>query len=189
MSNNDEITIEPEAANTNLTSEPSLSGLNESLSGLNVQDDTGAQAAAADRAQKEQDLKKLDDEIRMLRQVLLDKINQAKELRKELGQQTPLDTVDDLARDLEKNINEWADGIAQTDAFKKTTTMLAEVGETTVQGAVQLGSLVGAKLGEVGKSDAFTTIAGKASELGGAVVNSVKNMGTPTQREFNEGGN
>ena len=63
----DEVTIETEiepSTNTNnITTEQPTSG------GLNVQADDSAEAHAQ-RLEKEQDLRKLDDEIRMLRQVL-----------------------------------------------------------------------------------------------------------------------
>ena len=67
MATTDEVTIEteiePTTTNNNVTTEQPTSG------GLNVQADSSAEAHA-ERLQKEQDLRKLDDEIRMLRQVL-----------------------------------------------------------------------------------------------------------------------
>ena len=63
----DEVTIEteiePSQNSNNITTEQPTSG------GLNVQADDSAEAHAQ-RLEKEQDLRKLDDEIRMLRQVL-----------------------------------------------------------------------------------------------------------------------
>jgi len=67
MATTDEVTIEteiePTTTNNNVTTEQPTAG------GLNVQQDSSAEAHA-ERLQKEQDLRKLDDEIRMLRQVL-----------------------------------------------------------------------------------------------------------------------
>ena len=63
MATTDEVTIETEIEPTSVTTEQPTAG------GLNVQADASAEAHA-ERLQKEQDLRKLDDEIRMLRQVL-----------------------------------------------------------------------------------------------------------------------
>lgn len=67
-------------ADANITQQPA---------GLNVAPDSEAEAHA-EKLQKQQDLKKLEDEIKMLRQVLNDKVKSARQMRVELGMATPL---------------------------------------------------------------------------------------------------
>merc|ERR1711934_591870 len=182
MATTDEVTIETEIEPTqnNVTTEQPTSG------GLNVQQDTSAEAHA-ERLQKEQDLRKLDDEIRMLRQVLRDKEQQARIIRTDLGKGTPLDTVDNMAKDFEKGINRFAADVSETDAFKNTTAVVGEIGRTTVSGFSAFGSLVGAKFNEVRQSESVNNIAGKATGLGCSLLETVSNITKPAQKEFNDG--
>merc|ERR1711881_599552 len=103
--------------------------------------------------QKEQDLRKLDDEIRMLRQVLKDKVEQARVLRTDLGLAPPLDAVENVTKDLERGINQFASDVSETDAFKKTQGVVGDIGRTTVTGLGALGSIIGQKFGEVRSSE------------------------------------
>lgn len=180
----DEVTIETEiepSTNTNnITTEQPTSG------GLNVQADDSAEAHAQ-RLEKEQDLRKLDDEIRMLRQVLRDKEQQARIMRTDLGKCTPLDTVENVAKDFEHGINRFAEDVTQTDAFKNSTAVVGEIGRTTLSGFSAFGSLVGAKFAEVRQSESVNNIAGKASGLGSSLLETVSNLSKPAQKEFNDG--
>ena len=96
------------------------------IGGINVQADDAANSDAQ-RLQDEQDLRKLDEEIRMLKQVLQDKISQSRQLRIKLGQQTPLDNIENAAQNFEKNVNQFTDDISQTEAFKKTQKTLVKI--------------------------------------------------------------
>merc|ERR1711881_583591 len=137
--------------------------------------------------QKEQDLRELDDEIRMLRQVLRDKVEQARVLRTVLGLATPLDAVENVTKDIEKGINQFAEDVAQTDAFKKTSGVVGDIGRTTVTGLTSLGGIIGQKFTEVRNSESVGNIAGRAQSLGGSLLESMQSLGKPTEREFNDG--
>lgn len=184
MATTDEVTIEteiePTTNNNNVTTEQPTSG------GLNVQQDTSAEAHA-ERLQKEQDLRKLDDEIRMLRQVLRDKEQQARIIRTDLGKGTAIDTVENVAKDFEHGINKFAEDVSQTDAFKNTTAVVGEIGRTTVSGLSSFGTIIGAKFNEVRQSESVNNIAGKATGLGSSLLDTVSNLTKPAQKEFNDG--
>jgi len=181
MATTDEVTIETEIEPTNtVTTEQPTAG------GLNVQTDSSAEAHA-ERLQKEQDLRKLEDEIRMLRQVLRDKEQQARIIRTDIGKGTPLDTVENVAKDFEKGINQFAEDVSQTDAFKKTSGVVGEIGRSTVSGFSALGSLVGAKFNEVRQSESVNNIASQATGLGSSLLETVSNLSKPQQKEFNDG--
>jgi len=168
--------IQPETVQT----EQPLSG------GLNVSADPSAEEQVA-KMQKEQDLRKLDDEIRMLRQVLRDKVEQARVLRTDLGLATPLDAVENVTKDLEKGINQFATDIGETEAFKKTQGVVGDIGRTTVSGLSAFGGLLGAKFQEVKNSESVGNISQKVGNVGSSLLDTVANLTKPQPKDFNDG--
>ena len=105
-----------------------------------------------------------------------DKEQQARIIRTDLGKGTPLDTVENVAKDFEHGINRFAEEVTQTDAFKNSTAVVGEIGRTTLSGFSAFGSLVGAKFAEVRQSESVNNIAGKASGLGSSLLVSIQVM-------------
>ena len=105
-----------------------------------------------------------------------DKELQARIIRTDLGKGTPLDTVENVAKDFEHGINRFAEDVTQTEAFKNSTAVVGEIGRTTLSGFSAFGSLVGAKFAEVRQSESVNNIAGKASGLGSSLLVSIQVM-------------
>jgi len=146
-------------------------------------------ATHAEKMQKQQDLKKLEDEIRMLRQVLNDKVKQARQMRVELGLATPLDNIEGLAKNVEDGINKFAEDVSNTDAYKKTSETLVGVGKATADSFTMLGGVVGEKFTAMQASDSFNKLSQNVSGLGSTLMESVSSLGKPKMQEFNEGNN
>jgi len=156
------------------------------MGGINVQADDAANNDAQ-RLQDEQDLRKLDDEIRMLKQVLQDKIAQSRELRMKLGLQTPLDNIENVAQNFEKNVNQFTEDISQTEAFKKTQKTLEDVGRSTVGVFSMLGGAVSEGVGKLKQSDSVNKLSQNATTFGSSLLDGVANLTKSTPKEFNEG--
>jgi len=158
-------------------------------SGINVVPDQAAQNDA-ENLQKQQDLRKLEDEIRMLRQVLNDKVKQSRQMRMDLGLATPLDNIDSMAKNLEDGINKVAEDVTQTDAYKKTSETLVGFGQVAGEGLSVAGAAIGAKFSQIQQSDSFSKLSANASTFGTNLLDTVTSIGKPKmQQEFNEGAN
>jgi len=154
--------------------------------GLNVVPDDEA-TSHAEKLQKQQDLKKLDDEIKMLRQVLNDKVKSARQMRLDLGLATPLDNIEAATRNAEDAINKFAEDVSQTDAYKKTTETLTGVGKATADSFTIVGGAISDKFTTIQQSDSFNKLSQNVSSIGSSLLDSVTSMGKPKMQEFNEG--
>ena len=140
--------------------------------GINVVPDAAAQQDS-EQLQKQQELRKLEDEIRMLRQVLNDKVKQSRQMRIDLGLATPLDNIDNMAKNLEDGINKVAEDVAQTDAYKKTSQTLAGFGQVAGEGLSVAGAAIGAKFSQIQQSDSFSKLSANASTFGSNLLVSI----------------
>lgn len=166
-------------ADANITQQPA---------GLNVAPDSEAEAHA-EKLQKQQDLKKLEDEIKMLRQVLNDKVKSARQMRVELGMATPLDNIEAVAKNVEDSLNKFGEDISNTEGYKKTAETLGNVGKVTADTATVVGSAISEKFTALKASDSFNTLSNNVSTFGSTLLDSVTSIGKPKQmQEFNEGG-
>lgn len=157
-------------------------------SGLNIVPDDEANDHA-DKMQKQQDLRKMEEEIRMLRQVLNEKVKQARELRISLGMATTLDNLEHATKNIEDNINQFAEDVAHSDAYKKTASTLQGIGQVTAESFTTLGATVTEKFNVVKNSDSYNKISNNVSTFGSSILESVQNITKPKQQEFNEGNN
>lgn len=164
----------------NITEQPSA--------GINVVPD-GDAATHAETLQKQQDLKKLEDEIRMLRQVLNDKVKQARSMRVDLGMATPLDNVEALTKNFEDGINRFAEDVSNTDAYKKTSETLVGVGKATADSFTMIGGAVTERFSAMQQSDSYNKLSQNVTSLGSSLMDSVSSMSKPKMQEFNEGNN
>jgi len=156
------------------------------VGGINVQADDAANSDAQ-RLQDEQDLRKLDEEIRMLKQVLQDKISQSRQLRIKLGQQTPIDNIENVAQNIEKNVNQFTEDISQTEAFKKTQKTLEDVGRSTVGVFNLIGGAVSESVGKIKQSESVNKLSQNAQSFGSSILDGVAELTKPKPKEFNEG--
>jgi len=168
-----------DSPNLNVRTEQPSAGLNV------VQDDLAAEHAAM--YQKQQNLKKLEEEIKMLRLVLNEKVKLARDLRVDLGQATAIDNIEQVTKNLEDNINQLAEDVTQTDAYKKTAETLTEVGKVTADSFSMVTATLTDKFSKVKSSDSFNKISQNVSNLGSSLLDTVSNINKPKMQEFNEG--
>ncbi|XP_042155736.1 tpd52 like 2b isoform X8 [Oncorhynchus tshawytscha] len=103
------------------------------------------------------DLAKVEEEINTLRQVLLAKEKHSAELKRKLG----LSPLNELKQNLTKGwqdvqtsnayltASETLDGIAQSEAYKKTSETLSVAGQKTTAAFSTMGTVLSRKLGDM----------------------------------------
>merc|ERR1711953_89999 len=91
----------------------------------------------------QEDLKKLEDEINTLKQVLGSKEQQAAELRKKLGI-TPI-----------QQLQAKMDAFGKSETVQKTSQKLNEVGDVTGKALTDFGQTIGSKFSEMKSSPSF----------------------------------
>jgi len=124
------------------------------FSGGSMNDLNGAlnQPTAEEKLAWENELAKVEDEIKTLRQVLTAKLRRHQELKRKLG----VSQLDDIKTD----INATLKTIQESEAYLKTTTVLQTAGQKTGE----VLTVAGSKTGEV-LSTAGTSIKGKLGEM------------------------
>uniref|UniRef100_A0AAZ3PIV4 Tumor protein D54-like n=1 Tax=Oncorhynchus tshawytscha TaxID=74940 RepID=A0AAZ3PIV4_ONCTS len=109
------------------------------------------------------DLAKVEEEINTLRQVLLAKEKHSAELKRKLG----LSPLNELKQNLTKGwqdvqtsnayltASETLDGIAQSEAYKKTSETLSVAGQKTTAAFSTMGTVLSRKLGDMSSNYAI----------------------------------
>jgi len=87
-------------------------------------------------------------------------------MRVELGQATIGDNIENVSKNLEEKINIVAEDISQTEAYKKTSDALVNVGQVTAETATLVGSAIGAKFTAMQQSDSYNKLSQNLSQVG-----------------------
>uniref|UniRef100_A0A8C8CQ81 Tumor protein D54-like n=1 Tax=Oncorhynchus tshawytscha TaxID=74940 RepID=A0A8C8CQ81_ONCTS len=119
------------------------------------------------------DLAKVEEEINTLRQVLLAKEKHSAELKRKLG----LSPLNELKQNLTKGwqdvqtsnayltASETLDGIAQSEAYKKTSETLSVAGQKTTAAFSTMGTVLSRKLGDMRNSPTFKSFEDKVGNI------------------------
>ncbi|XP_029503005.1 tumor protein D54-like [Oncorhynchus nerka] len=129
------------------------------------------------------DLAKVEEEINTLRQVLLAKEKHSAELKRKLG----LSPLNELKQNLTKGwqdvqtsnayltASETLDGIAQSEAYKKTSETLSVAGQKTTAAFSTMGTVLSRKLGDMRNSPTFKSFEDKVGNIKYMVVGPRRN--------------
>ncbi|XP_021472658.1 tpd52 like 2b isoform X19 [Oncorhynchus mykiss] len=124
------------------------------------------------------DLAKVEEEINTLRQVLLAKEKHSADLKRKLG----LSPLNELKQNLTKGwqdvqtsnayltASETLDGIAQSEAYKKTSETLSVAGQKTTAAFSTMGTVLSRKLGDMRNSPTFKSFEDKVGNIKYMVV-------------------
>lgn len=142
----------------------------------------GTPLTEAEVEELKNELRKVEDEIGTLRQVLTAKERHAWELKRKLGQ-TPLNELkQNISRSWQElqmsnaylsassTLEDWNDKVTHSEAYKKTQETLSQAGQKTSAALSNVGTTISRKLGDMRNSATFKSFEDRVGSLKSRVV-------------------